>query len=290
MVQRYFDNLIEKKGIVKEINNNILGPEAFRNRFKNINKSNNNNTNNKENEQQTNQTSATNPTTPTNPTNQTLLGKTIKSPGTNDFSDEGSYKEIIVIDDPNVAKIIRPVTLPTNENKKCEEKKRELIDLTKAEENVAELTVVPRDLQEVLPRGNQVWNCDKIGVDPNGKWNKIVCTYKWCGVEKLWKTQEGEKAPFWVSFLFFSRADGQCFIPPTIVHQGTELSGDMQHGLPDDWILHSSPSGYMDRDGWFKTIDNFSKLSGASEGNPQFLFFVGHDSHWDSDALDLLPK
>jgi hypothetical protein len=44
----------------------------------------------------------------------------------------------------------------------------------------------------------------------------------------------------------------------------------------------------MDRDGWYKTIDYFSKLSGASPGNYQFLFFDGHDSHWDADSLDLI--
>jgi hypothetical protein len=55
-----------------------------------------------------------------------------------------------------------------------------------------------------------------------------------------------------------------------------------------NWVSHATPSGYMDRDGWYKTIDNFSKLSGASLGNPQFLFFDGHDSHWDADSLDLM--
>ena len=58
--------------------------------------------------------------------------------------------------------------------------------------------------------------------------------------------------------------------------------------LLDDWIVHATPSGYMDRDGWLKTIKNFCDNCNASEGNPQFLFFDGHDSHWDPDALELL--
>jgi hypothetical protein len=33
-------------------------------------------------------------------------------------------------------------------------------------------------------------------------------------------------------------------------------------------------------------VTNFVNLSGASEGNPQHLFFEGHDLHWDSDALE----
>jgi len=44
----------------------------------------------------------------------------------------------------------------------------------------------------------------------------------------------------------------------------------------------------MDRDGWFKTIHNFTKLCGARPSNPQYLFFDGPDSHWDADALDLM--
>jgi len=42
----------------------------------------------------------------------------------------------------------------------------------------------------------------------------------------------------------------------------------------------------MVRDGWFKTTTNFVHLSDASEGNRQYNFFDGHNSHWDPDALD----
>ena len=64
-------------------------------------------------------------------------------------------------------------------------KKREIIDVDEAEENVSKITVVSEDLEEVSPRASQVWNYNKIGVDPNGKWNKIVCTYKWCNAKKI---------------------------------------------------------------------------------------------------------
>ena len=46
----------------------------------------------------------------------------------------------------------------------------------------------------------------------------------------------------------------------------------------------------MDRDGWLKTTENFSNLLGACKANPQFPFFDGHGSHWDSDSLDILSK
>ena len=37
-------------------------------------------------------------------------------------------------------------------------------------------TIVPPDLHQIQPRAIQVWNCDEIGLDPNGKWRKVVCT------------------------------------------------------------------------------------------------------------------
>lgn len=156
--------------------------------------------------------------------------------------------------------------------------------------SLSKLRTIPDDFAEIQPRADQVWNCDEVGIDPNGKWYKIVCTFKWCMTEKLWKTQTGERSPFWCSFLFFSRADGQCFIAPTVIHQGTELTADFLLNLPGNWIVHTTPSGYMDRDGWYKTINNFAHMSGASESNKQFLYFDGHDSHWDSDALELLEN
>eukprot|EP00545_Synedropsis_sp_CCMP1620_P002775 CAMPEP_0119009844 /NCGR_PEP_ID=MMETSP1176-20130426/4633_1 /TAXON_ID=265551 /ORGANISM="Synedropsis recta cf, Strain CCMP1620" /LENGTH=491 /DNA_ID=CAMNT_0006962423 /DNA_START=277 /DNA_END=1750 /DNA_ORIENTATION=+ len=154
--------------------------------------------------------------------------------------------------------------------------------------SLAKLRAIPDDFADIQPRADQVWNCDEVGIDPNGKWTKIVCTFKWCMTEKIWKTQTGERAPFWCSFLFFSRADGQSFIAPTVIHQGAEMSADFLLNLPGNWIVHASPSGYMDRDGWYKTIHNFANLSGASKSNKQFLYFDGHDSHWDADALELM--
>ena len=30
-------------------------------------------------------------------------------------------------------------------------------------------TIVPPDLHQIQPRATQVWNCNEIGLDPNGK-------------------------------------------------------------------------------------------------------------------------
>ena len=157
-----------------------------------------------------------------------------------------------------------------------------------AKKSLEALRTVPKDLQDLQPRSSQVWNCDEIGIDPTGKWVKIVCTWKWCMSEKIWKCKDGEHAPFWVTVLFFTRADGQCFLPPCIVHKGVDYSCDFNWKIPDDWIVHATPSGYMDRDGWFKVINMFTQLSGAQAGNIQILYYDGHDSHWDADAMDLM--
>ena len=53
------------------------------------------------------------------------------------------------------------------------------------------LMSVHDDLEDIMPTPGQVWNCDKIRIDPNGKWPRVMCTYKWCGIERVWKTQEG---------------------------------------------------------------------------------------------------
>ena len=116
------------------------------------------------------------------------------------------------------------------------------------------------------------------------------CTYKYCIMDKICKCQDGEHAPFWVTILFFLRADGQCFLPPCLVHQGAELSADFLYKIPADWIVRHSPSGYMDRDGWFKGIYMFSKLSGCHVGNIIKKYYDDHDSHWDADTLDLMSK
>ena len=117
-------------------------------------------------------------------------------------------------------------------------------EITKEEaaKTLAELTIIPKDLADIQPRLSQCWNCDKIGLDPNGNWVKIVCTYKWCPAERMWKAQTGERAPFWVTLLLFTRADGQCFIPPMVIHQSSEHTYNYNLYIPSDWIVHITKS------------------------------------------------
>ena len=68
---------------------------------------------------------------------------------------------------------------------------------------------------------------------------------------------------------------------PIIVHQYKEYSEDLHFNIPLDWTAHHKPPGYMDRDGWLKSMTQFSNVCGASPVNNRILFFDGHDSHFD---------
>ena len=146
-------------------------------------------------------------------------------------------------------------------------------------------TIVPPDFHQIQPRATQVWNCGEIGLDPNGKWRKAVCTYTYFQGEIMWKVQTGERAPFLCTLLVFTRAAGQCFIPPVVAHQAKDYSQDLHHKIPLEWTVHHTAYGYMDRDRWLKAMTQFYNIWGASPINNQILFFGGHDSHFDERAL-----
>ena len=80
------------------------------------------------------------------------------------------------------------------------------------------------------------------------------------------------------------------FHSPIIVHQAAELTADLLHGVPANWIVHCTPSGYMDRDGWFKATTVFASQFSGNPQNIQVLTFDGHDSHFDADAFDYMHQ
>jgi hypothetical protein len=142
------------------------------------------------------------------------------------------------------------------------------------------------------PLPHQVWNGDEIGFDPNGS---FLATYGYTSggtpPRRSFRLHSGERAPFWVTMFFMSRADGQHPIPPTIVHQGGDehsLRGDLSLELNADWVVHSTPSGYMDQAGFRAVVHNLIKFCGSAPDNPQFLFVDGHDSHWDAASIKAL--
>ena len=138
------------------------------------------------------------------------------------------------------------------------------------------------------PSANQVWNGDEIGWDPNGKARSTFSGRREPG-ERGFRHVTGERAPFWATMFFFTRADGDRPVPPMIVHQGgsdSEMPASVALYLPEDWGIHCTASGYMDREGSRVLCELFCRYSGASPTNPQYLYWDAHDSHWDPEVLD----
>ena len=104
----------------------------------------------------------------------------------------------------------------------------------------------------------------------------------------MWKVQTKERAPFWFKLLVFKRADGQCFVPPIIVHQSKEYSQGLHLNNQLKCIVHHPPYGYMDRYGWLKSITQLSTICGASSINNQTIFFDGHGSHFYDRILSYM--
>ena len=118
----------------------------------------------------------------------------------------------------------------------------------------------------------------------------MVCTYRFFTGGRLWRTQTGERAPFWCISLIFTRNYGQCFIPPVVMHQITHYTQDLHYNIPSDWVIHNSPSRYMDRYGWHKSMSHFPSMCCYSPLNPQVLLYYGRDSHFDDRALNVIYK
>ena len=154
----------------------------------------------------------------------------------------------------------------------------------------AELQVVLHDLQDIRPRPLQVWNCDEIRFYPNGNCNNMVCTYNSFTGDRLWRTNTGDRAPFWCTALIFIHAGGQCFVPPVVVHQRTRYSEDLHYNTSRDWAIHNLPSGYMDRGSWHKSMSHFSFVCFYFPLNTQVLLYYGHDSHFGGRVLEILRR
>ena len=106
--------------------------------------------------------------------------------------------------------------------------------------------------------------------------------------KRIWKSQTGERAPFWCTDMIFARDDFQCFMLPVIFHQAENYTHYLHWNLPSDWLFHNILSGYMGRYGWMKVLSLSNRTCGASKLNPQVLFFDVHKNHFDDRATHLL--
>ena len=118
----------------------------------------------------------------------------------------------------------------------------------------------------------------------------MVCGYKFFTGDRLWRTHTGEIAPLWWTTLIFTHNYEHFFIPPVVVHQRTHYTQDLHYNIPSDQVIHNSLSGYMDCDGWHKSMSNFPSNCCYFPLNPQILFYDVHDIHLDDRSLDILIK
>ena len=56
--------------------------------------------------------------------------------------------------------------------------------------------IIPSDVDDIQAILYQVWNFNDIGFGPNGKWIKVMCTYKLQISHRVRRIQTGEYAPF----------------------------------------------------------------------------------------------
>ena len=118
----------------------------------------------------------------------------------------------------------------------------------------------------------------------------MVCTYKLFTSYMLWRTHIGERAPLWCTYLIFTIAFGQCFVPRVVVYQKTHYTQDIHYNISSGRIIHNSPSGYMDNGGWHKSMSCFPSICFSSPLNPQVFFYDGHGRYFDDRSLDMLRK
>ena len=135
--------------------------------------------------------------------------------------------------------------------------------------------IVPPDLHQIQSRATQVWNCDEIGFDPNGKWRKVVCTYELFQGERMRKAQTVERAPLWLVHLTCIPQDlmgNASFLPSLFIKPISTPNISIATFHLTRQVRHT-PYGYTDRDGWIKATTQFSNRCGASPVNNQILFF-----------------
>ena len=73
-------------------------------------------------------------------------------------------------------------------------------------------------LETPQPEDWQVYNVDEVGFDPNGGLEKVYVDSDE-GNAREFTITTADKAPFWVTGIYFTRADGQMLIPPGIIHK-----------------------------------------------------------------------
>ena len=79
-----------------------------------------------------------------------------------------------------------------SEHKEANKVNEELEDSSDNDDNnqhILQKYIIPSDINDIQPRDTQVWNCNEVGFDPNGRWIKVICIYKLFQGEWMWRVQ-----------------------------------------------------------------------------------------------------
>ena len=144
---------------------------------------------------------------------------------------------------------------------------------------------ISSDINKIQPISIQVWNCDEICFDANGKWHKVICTYRLLPGEKNWKVQIVDQLPFLFTLIVFTSDGGKCFILTILFHQPKEYFQYLHFNMPLELIVHHKPYRYMDRDRFLKSTTQFYTIWGTSTIYNQIIFFGRYDSHYNEITL-----
>jgi hypothetical protein len=127
------------------------------------------------------------------------------------------------------------------------------------------------------------WNFDESGFMIGKISSQLVVT----GLEKPGKQkklQPGDRE--WVTLVQSVAATGH-MIPPFLIFAGKVLISSWFTGLPRNWVVTVSPTGWTNNDvalAWLKHFDAHTKASSA--GAYRLLIIDGHDSHCSIEFQD----
>ena len=76
--------------------------------------------------------------------------------------------------------------------------------------------------------------------------------------------------------------------PLMVVNQITHYTQDIHYYIPSDWVVHNSTSGYMNCNGWHKSMAHLPFMCCSSTLYPQVIFYDRYDSHVDDREMDIL--
>lgn len=151
------------------------------------------------------------------------------------------------------------------------------------------------EIPESGPPPSTIWNGDEKGVSTNAKFPP---SFTLGGTTRHFSLVAGERSNFWTTLFYWIRGDGKVPIAPVVVHQGgteNEIPAKFTDGLPADWRVCNTSSGYMDKNGFYHCIESlveYIKKARDDDGNDQhhFIFLDGHDSHFSHSALQLAEE